>query len=934
MKNIESRDVVFALTCDTQAAPVTSNVYAVSWTRDVLDVLRQIRKEAEDHEREGDEDARLNLPFADLRSRILLLESRWGTLFDHIGLRYLPESIDEPAAWGFLCNADAASAKEALHRGFSEWVEGALQGYCDQRRAHVPGIARCHELRRLDKVLRFKPARIQLFPWPAVKLTQGAPSPFDISAGYLASCLAGSEIFPELGPVVRIMGGPEANHAEVMTLPRAAEGGRFSLVCEISVETLPGAEWPLVFLQFKRRRWADTMASHPVSRNIGGFVIPHRARPKAAFRFSLSQRNGDWITDLGYRYFEQTLGLAEGYDNARVLQYPCDDHASVLVMTKAEVAEAANSKLNAGVPLVDQADAFARIAEILSDLGLRPFDGFKTVTTPKVKNIPLPMLKAEITLSHLLQRYEQDAEDEEEANSDFPESTSGRTVGARIEAATGAPVGRHFKDEPQPKRDQTLIAAIRTLVAETAYAGDPRRSVIYLLTDTPEDIEWIKATAHAILGDAIRVVTMALPAGTHGPAAQFGAPDVKRRARFEARLKMWEAFVAAHNIRPGSMVLVQAKKYYPVDGGKPKKDDGVNKLAAKKALATSGCTVQYLLPSEAGYVDKFQPRIQAALLDLVFGHGGLVWGLPQSSEAMFTNVATRPRWVAGLGSLQVQTEWFKTATVLVATRMECATGKAWIRFGHQDTQMTVSDWMPFDEGAAYVASRRLDLPRKAEARRSAFARFATETLNDIHQLDPNAVVFIDSTRTAKLGGGWLADRSINGHSLEVAPGTIVRERWPGLRLLRIRSQAPSMGQEKIHRNLEVDGQHVRTWTTTAKLFRVDRTPAPTFWSLAKQANHPKRGASCYRNIVLPNPKPTEEHPGPARTFPARAKVQHANPRAIEVVVLQHQPEDDATHLAGFAQALRAGMLTALNERWVSSPSPLQIIDALAQYMRA
>lgn len=932
MRNIDSRDVVFALTCDVQARPVTSNVYAVSWTPEVIEILRLIRQEAEDNDREHDEDVRLNLPFADLRSRLLLQESRWGTLFDHVGLRYMSEGSAEPAPWGFLCNADAASAKEALHRAFSEWVEGALQNYCDQRRAYVPGIARLQDLRRLDKVLKLKPVRIQLFPWPATGPAQGASSPFNVSAGYLASQLAGREIFPGLGPVVRIMGGPQANQAEVMTLPQSAEGGRFSLVCEISVQTLPGGGWPLVFLQFKRRRWADTMASHPASRSIGGFVIPHAARPGAAFRFTLSLRKGDWTTDLGYRYFEQTLGLAEGYDNARVLQYPSDAHASVLVMTKADVAEAAESNLNAGVPLVDQADAFARISEALSDLGLRPFDGFKAVATPRFKPNKLPMLKAEVTLSRLLQRYEQDAE--EEVDSPPSDPGSGQMIGERLEAATGAPLDRFFKEPPQLDRNQADVAAARTLVEETAYAGDPRRSVIYLLTDTPEDIEWIKTTAQAILGNAIRVISMPLPAGTHGLSSDLPEPGAKNRARFDARIRIWDTFVKAQSIRPGSMVLIQAKRLYPVEGGKRKKDDWVNKPAAKKALATAGCTVQYLLPSEPGRVDKFQPRVQAALLDLVFGHGGLVWGLAQSTEAMFPTTTTRPRWVAGIGSLQLFTEWNKNVAVLVATRMECATGKAWVRFAHQDAQMAVSDWMPFDEGAAYVASRRLGLPRKQDASRAAFAVFATKTLNDIHQLDPNAVVFIDSTRTVRLGGGWLADRSINGHSLEVAPGTLVHEQWPGLRLLRIRSQAPSMGQEKVHLDLQVDGQPVRTWTTTPKLFRVEGMPTPTFWSLAKPNNQPKRGASCYRDIVLPNPKRTEEHPGPARAFPARAKNQHANPRAIEVVVLQHQSEDDATHLAAFAQALRAGMLTALNERWVSSPSPLQIIDALAQYMRA
>ena len=54
---------------------------------------------------------------------------------------------------------------------------------------------------------------------------------------------------------------------------------------------------------------------------------------------------------------------------------------------------------------------------------------------------------------------------------------------------------------------------------------------------------------------------------------------------------------------------------------------------------------------------------------------------------------------------------------------------------------------------------------------------------------------------------------------------------------------------------------------------------------------------------------------------------------MEVVILQKQPGDDNIQLASFAQHLRAGMLTARNERWVTTPSPLRIIDKLAEYMK-
>jgi hypothetical protein len=58
-----------------------------------------------------------------------------------------------------------------------------------------------------------------------------------------------------------------------------------------------------------------------------------------------------------------------------------------------------------------------------------------------------------------------------------------------------------------------------------------------------------------------------------------------------------------------------------------------------------------------------------------------------------------------------------------------------------------------------------------------------------------------------------------------------------------------------------------------------------------------------------------------------------NARAVEIVVLQKQLADDDVQLASFAQHLRAGLLTARNERWVTTPTPLRIVEKLAEYMR-
>lgn len=130
---------------------------------------------------------------------------------------------------------------------------------------------------------------------------------------------------------------------------------------------------------------------------------------------------------------------------------------------------------------------------------------------------------------------------------------------------------------------------------------------------------------------------------------------------------------------------------FEIGNDQVKPDDNVNKLAARHALASVGCTVQYLLPSDSGKLDKFLLRLQAAVLDLVFGHAGSVWGLRQASEACFGDATENaPRWVCGMSSLQVQGEWDRPQSVFVATRLECASGLAWVRFAHQGAETVIT----------------------------------------------------------------------------------------------------------------------------------------------------------------------------------------------------------------------------------------------------
>lgn len=237
------------------------------------------------------------------------------------------------------------------------------------------------------------------------------------------------------------------------------------------------------------------------------------------------RRNEKWTTDLGYPQYEYAFDLAPGHQDSGVLSYPCDDRASVVVMVKAEVAEASRSELQAGVPLVDQADAFANIAEALRSTGLRPFTDFKVSKPSPVKAPPLSVLKAEVALSRFLERHAVDDVD-----------VSAEDI---IEDVTTSPSTRWFKSGtpiPDPQHSR-VVSAIRTLVKDTAHESDTTRQTIYLVSYTTDDVEWIKTMIGTIAGEDVKVLSTPLPANTHGP--RFSLPEDKgtRKQRFEARVR-------------------------------------------------------------------------------------------------------------------------------------------------------------------------------------------------------------------------------------------------------------------------------------------------------------------------------------------------------------------------------------------------------------
>lgn len=842
-----------AMTFEENANPLAWDVIAVSWSENSKTLLKSLLENINDRG-ENDETRNFTLPFKNLRAK-LRIRTKLTQLDPDVGIGDLNNK--NAKKWWGLADAPENADIDALNKSLQEHIHDVLSTWCESSLASFAErqyIERFRELvQNREAIILAPPQKITIYPYKRPELSSpGLPGPFDITSGMLASHLAGKEIFPELGTVVHVVGGPDRNSAEIMTRPaidpKFGTGDRFSLVCKISLETLPGSLQPLVTFKFSRRRWAKKLVdSYSTTPTIGGFVFP-KERSFKAFRFDIHRKNRKWTTAHGgYQEYEHFFKLEQGYQDENIVHYPNDtDQTNVVVMVKHGVSED-GVKLKDGVPFVDQADAFNNLVREFQAFGLRP-------------------------LRH---------------DSDFKE--------CKVR-------------QPQGKEKNP------------GYLDDTARRKIYFLSENGEDGDIVKRIAAELFDNNIEVITGKLPANTHGPRDELPLADKSYTHRQKAREKIWEDWHEDNRISDRAMILIQAPEWFGPNSRKH--DDEVNKPAARRALARKGCTVQYILPKETEEEDKrkkkgndFEQRVKSALTDLVWGHGGWVGGLENACEVLGCKIPSMPRLICAITSIQKSGQ-----SILVASKTECSSGKSWVKIADKTTR---TNWVPFhDVFKRLSASDSFKLPDKDDAK-SFFEDFYKNTMDEISEEDPNAVIFIDAVHSRRYAP-WLTDSGMLGIDGDLA--FPVSQKWQSLRLMRIREQAPVICHEKIHYEDGEPKPTATTWTAVRRLYQSTATPIPTFWSIDAYFTKSKRGDSCYRIMKLPDSN------GRFSPYKKRSDEKHLNPQALEISILQKQPNDDAIKLAAFAHHLRKCSMATTNDQFVKTPAPLRIVDKLAEYM--
>lgn len=774
-------------------------------------------------------------------------------------------------------------------------------------------------------------------------------------ADYVASCLAGQEVFPGLGPMRRIVSGDlSSNQAELMSEPIIISPRKqFSLVVSIRVFSFHGRPRPVVSVKYIRRVWAYGLkASAWGKATITGYALPDDS--DQAIRFTLQRVKGE--------DGEKSHQLTRDFDPIARHYFPKGTPSVDTILQRGHLLPgcklligvrngvAMRARVKQGVPDLDKMDGFQRIRELVASIGLAPWQGLVRIVT-----------------------------------------------GARSAA------DRHqWWDEQDEHKRQEWLGEIQDGL-QTCYRG-AHHLVIGVQGGAEADGELAKDLLERHLTKGwVTTVTMPIPDLAHGPKQQLPGKEIKDLAdRAAERMRSWAGFidrVQAYEARVGHHidgVLIIARKWY---GNQP--DDLINKRAACRALATAlNVPVQYLLPreetvaapaasgpsptgsddgddddaNEKDTIHDFQTRLMNAWLDLAFTTQGYVRldklqaaiarQLPRHQEAAAPDTealhpaSVLPDRILALSVVRrnkARNVANERSVVPCAIELDVATGLCTASFAYEDPTTHQLTWSepPLPLAQALVALAKLGPvplssnkptgPGTHARRKQELAErtqiFFKHRLADLARRSERPLVLIDAD-TSKAAWSWLNDENLNPDNVQLAGGYNAQVAWPHMQIVRLRTDnAPKVLWDNSYSGTNQDTQqslsyHAPAWAD-AQLFKLIDTEGASsvylsFGSYIRKGR--AKGRSSYRTI--PGAMKRISAKGPYNMRFREAILEPLTdswdtPNGVEIVVVRSNSQD-RDQIAALVESLRQSFLHIAD--WTTKPAPLYFDAMLKQYI--
>jgi hypothetical protein len=520
-----------------------------------------------------------------------------------------------------------------------------------------------------------------------------------------------------------------SNSVELMTLPRRGSGRDevYSMVARLTIVSVPYSKDIYLSVSAVKRVWAKKPPTmlFSVASTVTAYVMAI-GRPVA--KVSVIKTQDGWEFGEAYaalrresedrlppslneaiaqREFNPDTGWWSGIPELPIL------YRSVSPCTAFES---------------DEVSLLQTISNILGPIISGKAIPIREVNLPRFQTKPrLEMLKlADFGVAGAIFNTDEERDDDEEEYSDQDSGTR--------------------EEKLQRYRDQNM-EILKRVHGETM-------PIVWVLSDSPVELEMVKKTVAVLFGDAITVNTEPLPEKTHGLREELDHPEYKTRKRFDERIKRWQAVAEIIKKVSGDRHVIVLICVPNRMGKKP--EDAVNYYAGIHAMSIIGANVHHVLPIENPDDPKskqaFLHRVQSALLDVMLAHTGAVIGVKEFVGRLLPTERI-PCAIYGLQVVRsrAQSRSGQTgANFVLYSRLIIEDGKIEVRIGYCDgAKNHITGWMPLATGLSWIGSQRRLQDGDANWLKIAFSDLIRHVLVEISEDDPKAIVFIewDSARS-------------------------------------------------------------------------------------------------------------------------------------------------------------------------------------------
>ena len=897
----------------TQAIPLIE----FSFSDDLLANFSSVYTAAKEEKR--------NLPITALRTaltagidKIVRLDRDLGLAPDNFGRRgsafTMLSDLTDDNSYG--------TTRQRIARYVSRWLMNEVEPWAER-----------HKLGELVAALKatVRPELIVPTEVNAPLIRDDQPD-FALIARIIGGSLMGEELFDGLGPC-ELVASPEyrSNSVELMSMPRRAHRGDdvFSMVARLTVSTMPYSRDLYLGVSAAKRVWAKRVpfANSKMPRRVTGYVM---ASGRPAVMVPVERSKAGWEFGDGYaavqvesgallpnaledavrnRQFDESTGWWAGLPELPTL-FKFVSPRTVFEGDEAALLDTISTIL--GNALVTRAISLSEIA-------------INRKKKPLQEMLRLTDLEFGAAGDSLV--FGSDAEEAEVDDDDSgDEGEAGRTASIA-----------HYREQN--------VRALRLSHGEN-------KPILWVLCDFPREQEIIRTSVQTLFGDAVEINTEALPVGTHGLRSDLDGANLPARARFEERVKRWEAASATirkvSGDRPVIALICAPDKY------NQRSEDPVNYYAGIHAMSAIGANVHHLLPIEtaddASAEQAFLHRTQSALLDVFLAHSGIIFGTKEFVAQLLPGEDT-PKCIYGLQAVRSRARIGSGQTgftFLLNTRLVIESGVTEVQFVYKGSKGTQrSEWKPLSKGLQWLGSQRQMHAGDDRWLKSIFEDETKATLLAIHETDPRAVVMIDWQSVAGL---WRGIRDVDlagGKSVKL--GNIDLSNLKGLSFVRLRRGSDTLslrsevkvtyagwlsGAERAHSGETFIDAYYSTGKSLVELSDDSNVSERSYGHFVATMGYAKtvqvkRGLSCFRST----PRMQQIGKG-AREYTLKmmepASWDASLPASMEITVL-HAPDGVlARNVAMLVMGLRIGY--AHYDDWTTLPAPLFFRRKIEDYV--